>query len=78
MCVTFMRSFQPKIGTVENVSPSVDYMALAILNRLVKVETIPRFLHPFLSEWGGLYLHLYEVSGANLVLRNTLVAPSSL
>jgi hypothetical protein len=78
MCVPLVHHFHTESGTGQDVGPSVDYMALAILNRLVKVETIPRFLHPFLSEWGGLYLHLYEVSGADPVLRNTLVAPSSL
>jgi len=65
-------------STVQDVSPSVDYMALTVLDGLVEVETISRLLHLFLSKWRGLYLHLKEVSGANVVLREKRLTPTSL
>jgi len=45
---------------------------------LVEVETISRFLLSFLSGRRGLYLHLKEVSGANVVLREKRLTPTSL
>ncbi len=75
---TLVHYLHTQACTVQNVSPSVDHMALAILNRLVEVETIPRFLHSFLSEWGGLYLHPGGMSGAVGVLHLTLEKPPSL
>ena len=65
-------------SSVQDVSPGVDYVALTVLDRLVEVETISRFLRSFLSERRGLYLHLREVSGANVVLREKRLTPTSL
>jgi len=73
-----MHYLHPQTGTVQKVGPSVNHMALAVLNRLVEVETISRFLLSFLFERRGLYLHLEEVSGANVVLREKRLTPTSL
>ena len=78
MRVSLVNHLEAEVSTVEHIGPSVDYMALAVLNRLVEVETIPRFLHSFLSEWGGLYLHPRGMSGAVGVLHLTLEKPPSL
>ncbi len=53
-------------------------MALVVDDGLVEVETISRFLLSFLSERRGLYLHLGEVSGADVVLREKRLTPTSL
>ena len=76
--VTFVHYFEPKTCTVQDVSPGVEHSALTIKDRLVEVETISRFLLSFLSERRGLYLHLREVSGANVVLREKRLTPTSL
>jgi len=73
-----VKDLKTKISTVENVCPSVDHFALRLDDRLVEVETISRFLHTFLSVWRGLYLHLSEVSDANVVLREKRLTPTSL
>ena len=78
MRVSLVNYLEPKICPVQNVSPSVNHAALAVLNGLVEVETISRFLLSFLSERRGLYLHLREVSGANVVLREKRLTPTSL
>ena len=78
MSITLVHNFHTEASSIEKICPGVDYMALAILNGLVKVKTISRFLHLFLSKWRGLYLHLKEVSGANVVLREKRLTPTSL
>jgi hypothetical protein len=65
-------------SAVQDVSPGRDDAVLTIDQRLIKVETISRFPHSFLSGWRGLYLHLKEVSGANVVLREKRLTPTSL
>ena len=40
MCIPFMLDFKTKICSVKNVGPSINYMTLTILDRLVKVETV--------------------------------------
>ena len=57
MRVSFMHNLHAETGTVQDVSPGVDNPVLGVHDGLIEVETIPRFLHSFLSEWGGLYLH---------------------
>jgi hypothetical protein len=76
--VSFVHHFHPESGTVKHIGPSVEHSALTIKDRLVEVETISRFLLSFLSERRGLYLHLREVSGANVVLREKRLTPTSL
>ena len=78
MGVSFVDNFKPKISPVKDVSPGVNNTTLTIKDRLVEVETISRFLLSFLSERRGLYLHLREVSGANVVLREKRLTPTSL
>jgi hypothetical protein len=78
MCVPLMHNLESKVGTVQNVRPSWDNIVLTIKQRLVEVETISRFLLSFLSGRRGLYLHLEEVSGANVVLREKRLTPTSL
>jgi len=73
-----MHNFHSKSGTVEYVGPCVEHTSLTVEDGLVEVETISRSLHLFLSEWRGLYLHLKEVSGANVVLREKRLTPTSL
>jgi hypothetical protein len=78
MCVPLVHYFHSETSPVEKICPGVDHMALTVLDGLVEVETISRFLHLFLSKWRGLYLHLKEVSGANVVLREKRLTPTSL
>jgi len=65
-------------SAVQNISPSLNDVTLIILNRLVEIETISRFLLSFLSGRRGLYLHLGEVSGTDVVLRKKRLTPTSL
>ena len=78
MGVPFVHYFEPKTSAIKHIGPSVEHSALTIKDRLVEVETISRFLLSFLSERRGLYLHLREVSGANVVLREKRLTPTSL
>jgi hypothetical protein len=78
MRVTLMHHFESKTSAVENIRPGVDGSTLGVQKAGVEVETISRFLHSFLSGWRGLYLHLREVSGANVVLREKRLTPTSL
>ena len=78
MCVPFVHYLEAEIGAIQNVSPGRDNIVLTVKQRLVEVETISRFLHSFLSGWRGLYLHLRKVSGANVVLREKRLTPTSL
>ena len=78
MSVPLMHNLESKVGAVQNVRPSWDNIVLAIEKGLVEVETISRFLLSFLSGRRGLYLHLKEVSGANVVLREKRLTPTSL
>ena len=78
MGISLVHYLEAKTCTVQNVSPSRDNIVLTVEQRLVEVETISRFLHSFLSGWRGLYLHLREVSGANVVLREKRLTPTSL
>jgi hypothetical protein len=40
MGVPFVNYLKPEVSTIENVRPGIDYMALAILNALIKVQTV--------------------------------------
>ena len=76
--VAFMHDLHSKSGPVKDVGPSRNHTVLTVNQRLVEVETISRFPLSFLSERRGLYLHLKEVSGANVVLREKRLTPTSL
>ena len=65
-------------SAIKDIRPSRNYAVLTVNQRLVEVETISRFPPSFLSEGRGLYLHLKEVSGANVVLREKRLTPTSL
>ena len=78
MRIPFVHHFHSEASPVKDVSPGGDDAVLTINQRLVEVETISRFLHSFLSGRRGLYLHLREVSGANVVLREKRLTPTSL
>lgn len=78
MGISLMHHFHSQSGTVKDVGPGRNNTILAINQRLVEVETISRFPLSFLSERRGLYLHLKEVSGANVVLREKRLTPTSL
>ncbi len=78
MGIPLVKNLKTEVSTVQNVRPSWDNIVLTIEQRLVEVETISRFLLSFLSGRRGLYLHLEEVSGANVVLREKRLTPTSL
>ena len=78
MGIPLVHHFHSQSGPVKDVGPSRNYAVLTVNQRLVEVETISRFPPSFLSEGRGLYLHLKEVSGANVVLREKRLTPTSL
>jgi hypothetical protein len=78
MRVSLVHHFHSKTGPIKDIGPSRNDAVLTIDQRLVEVETISRFLHSFLSGWRGLYLHLREVSGADVVLSEKRLTPTSL
>jgi hypothetical protein len=73
-----MENFESQVSRVQDVGPGLNDMAPVVQKGLVEVETISRFLLSFLSGRRGLYLHLKEVSGANVVLREKRLTPTSL
>jgi hypothetical protein len=78
MGIPLVHHFHTKSRPIKDIGPSRNNAILTIHQRLVEVETISRFLHSFLSGWRGLYLHLKEVLGANVVLREKRLTPTSL
>ncbi len=78
MRISFMENFESQVSRVQDVGPGLNDMAPVVQKGLVEVETISRFLLSFLSGRRGLYLHLKEVSGANVVLREKRLTPTSL